>query len=212
MQATVAAQGAVAAPIARRGVHARALATPCVAPMQQRAAGVNAPKVAARNVAAHAKGAIKPMEATFTEFKLVDKDVKADWWALVASAEFFFCDAQNEQVAENLRERVRYLGEKGEAVEMLFVCEPEWLDRLFPEEAKKIRRPAVALLCPDKSWMTFMRIRLDRVIEVQLPNMTAAEVATSTAPVPKFKIEDKGWTAPYVPYAWGWWERFMLKK
>lgn len=37
---------------------------------------------------------------------------------------------------------------------MLFVCEPEWLERLFPEEAKKIRRPAVALLCPDKHWMT----------------------------------------------------------
>lgn len=124
-----------------------------------------------------------------------------------------------------------------------------------------------------------MRIRLDRVIEVSLPNMTAAEVATSTqvresrwesaawegpgsaargrraggrgclcpggprasprhprlvascltpaaaplflplvsAPplkqeVPKFKIDAETWNAPYVPYAYGWWERFMLKK
>lgn len=30
--------------------------------------------------------------------------------------------------------------------------------------------------------------------------------------VPKFKIDAEKWTAPYVPYAWGWWERFMLKK
>lgn len=56
-----------------------------------------------------------------------------------------------------------------------------------------------------------MRIRLDRVIEVSLPNMTAAEVATSTVEVPKFKIaEDNKWTAPYVPYAYGWWQKFML--
>lgn len=73
---------------------------------------------------------------------------------MLANAEFFFNDAQNEQIAENLRERVRYLSEKGEDVDMLFVCEPEWLERLFPEQAKRLRRPAVALLCPDRSWMT----------------------------------------------------------
>ena len=53
-----------------------------------------------------------------------------------------------------MRERVRYQTEQGQAVDMLFVCEPEWLERLFPTEAKKIRRPAVALVCPDKTWMT----------------------------------------------------------
>lgn len=96
---------------------------------------------------------------------------------------------------------------------MLFACEPAWLEQMFPAEAAKCKRPAVALLSPDKTWITFMRIRLDRVIEVSLPNMTAEEVATSTAEVPRFKIdEDNPWTAPYVPYAWGWWERFMIKK
>ncbi|KAI3432890.1 hypothetical protein D9Q98_010472 [Chlorella vulgaris] len=179
----------------------------------QRAHSVTAPQVgpvcSPRSVAAHAKGAIKPMESTFTQFNLVDKTKKLNWVALLANAEFFFNDAQNEQIAENLRERVRYLTEKGEEVEMLFVCEPEWLERLFPEEAKKLRRPAVALLCPDQSWMTFMRIRLDRVIEVKLPNMSAEEVAVSTQQVPKFP-PPANWTAPYKPYAWGWWERFML--
>lgn len=72
---------------------------------------------------------------------------------------------------------------------------------------------SVTLHCPPSPWpRSFMRIRLDRVIEVSLPNMTAAEVATSTAEIPKFKIDAEKWTAPYVPYAWGWWERFMLKK
>ena len=54
-----------------------------------------------------------------------------------------------------------------------------------------------------------MRIRLDRVIEVSLPGMTAAQVGTSTQEVPKFP-PPQNWTAPYVPYAWGWWNRFML--
>lgn len=37
---------------------------------------------------------------------------QADWIALIAGAEFFFNDSQNESMAENLRERVRYLNEK----------------------------------------------------------------------------------------------------
>lgn len=77
MQATLQLQAAAAAPVARRTQQTRALAGPCTAPQQPR---VNAPKVGAitpqRNVAAHAKGAIKPMEATFTEFTLVDKSKK----------------------------------------------------------------------------------------------------------------------------------------
>jgi hypothetical protein len=54
-----------------------------------------------------------------------------------------------------------------------------------------------------------MRLRLDRVMEMSLPNMTAEEVATSGAPVPNYP-PPANWTAPYVPYAQGWWERFML--
>lgn len=67
-----------AAPAAR--VQARRQQVVCAAaPMQQRAVGVVAPKVgrpSSRNVAAHAKGAIKPMEATFTDFELIDKNTK----------------------------------------------------------------------------------------------------------------------------------------
>lgn len=80
MQATLQLQAAAPASAARRTQQNRAVSTPCTAPQQQRAAAFNAPKVgsmtAQRNVAAHAKGAIKPMEATFTDFKLVDKSHK----------------------------------------------------------------------------------------------------------------------------------------
>lgn len=76
MQATLTIQ---AAPVAR--VQARRQQVACsAAASQQRAVSVVAPKVGGltsqRNVAAHAKGAIKPMEATFTDFKLVDKSKK----------------------------------------------------------------------------------------------------------------------------------------
>lgn len=43
---------------------------------------------------------------------------------------------------------------QGEPVEMLFACEPKWLEEKFPAEAAKCKRPAVALICPDKTWMT----------------------------------------------------------
>ena len=76
MQATLTLQ---AAPAARVQARRQQVACSAVAP-QQRAVSVVAPKVGGitsqRNVAAHAKGAIKPMEATFTEFKLVDKSKK----------------------------------------------------------------------------------------------------------------------------------------
>ena len=76
MQALTFAPAAVAPAAARRSQQVRCQA----APMQQRSLGATPARVGAaagqRSVAAHAKGAIKPMEATFTEFKLVDKDFK----------------------------------------------------------------------------------------------------------------------------------------
>ena len=80
MQATLQVQAAAPASTSRRPQQTRCLVSASMGPMQQRAVGVNAPKVGAvvpqRNVVAHAKGPIKPMEATFTEFQLVDKDTK----------------------------------------------------------------------------------------------------------------------------------------
>ena len=56
-----------------------------------------------------------------------------------------------------------------------------------------------------------MKLRLDRVLKLDLGALSLEEAATSTQPVPEFKAPEK-WTAPYTPYASGWWEVFMLKQ
>ncbi len=66
-------------------------------------------------------------------------------------------DVQNEAFAEQLRERVRLFGEKGRARDFFLVCEPQWLDARFPDEATRVRRPCVALVSTDKIWITCAR-------------------------------------------------------
>jgi hypothetical protein len=134
--------------------------------------------------------------------------LQPEWTALVARAEFFFNDVQNEALAEQLRELKRYYEEQGRELDFFFVSEPAWLSR-FPE-ANKVKRPCVALVSTDKTWMTFMKLRLDRVLKLDLGNMSIDEATKSTAPLPEFKPPEQ-WTAPYSPYAYGWWEVFMRK-
>ena len=77
MQATLQLQAAAPASACHRPQQTRCPAVASMVPMQQRAAGASAPKVglaSQRAVAAQAN--IKPMEATFTEFNLVDKTQK----------------------------------------------------------------------------------------------------------------------------------------
>ena len=62
-------------------------------------------------------------------------------------------DVQNESLAEQLREKVRHYGIKGHEVDFFLVPEPEWLDACYPEKAKRIGRPCVALVSPDHVWM-----------------------------------------------------------
>lgn len=71
----------------------------------------------------------------------------------MANAEFFLNDVQNESVAEQLRERVRYFKEKGRPVDFYLVPNPTWLDARYPEQGKLVRRPCVALVSTDKQWI-----------------------------------------------------------
>ncbi len=79
--------------------------------------------------------------------------LQAEWAAVVANAEFMLHDVQNESFAEQLRERRRYLREKGMGQNFWLVSEPAWLDERFPDDAKKVRRPCVALISTDKKWI-----------------------------------------------------------
>ena len=71
----------------------------------------------------------------------------------MANAEFMLHNVQNEAFAEQLRERRRLFAEKEQPLDFWLVSEPAWLDELFPEQAKKVRRPCVALVSTDKIWM-----------------------------------------------------------
>ena len=80
--------------------------------------------------------------------------VQAKWYALVANAKFMLHDVQNEAFAEQLRERVRLFGEKDRKLDFFLVSEPKWLEEKFPQEAKQVGRPCVALVSTDKIWIT----------------------------------------------------------
>lgn len=59
-------------------------------------------------------------------------------------------------------------------------------------------------------YCSFMKLRLDRVLKLDLGKMAIDDATKSTAPLPEFKPPEK-WSAPYSPYAYGWWEVFMRK-
>jgi len=139
---------------------------------------------------------------------LTPKTQKQRWVAVVANAEFFVSDPQNESFAEVLRERVRYFGEQGRKRDFFFVPNPAWLDAQFPEQAKQVRRPCLALVSTDDRWMTFVKLRLDRVMRLELPADFSPEQALEAgAPLPELKMTGK-WTAPYPAYAAGWHKAF----
>lgn len=132
----------------------------------------------------------------------------------MASAEFMLHDVQNEAFAEQLRERRRLLLERDTEVNFFLVSEPAWLEEKFPDKAKQVRRPCVALISTDQQWITFMKLRLDRVLKLELGEATPEEALKSLAPVPDFKPLNqtvKNYTAPYPPYKPGWWQQFEPK-
>ncbi|KAF8072354.1 hypothetical protein HT031_000013 [Scenedesmus sp. PABB004] len=136
------------------------------------------------------------------------QETATTWYALVANAEFFCNDVQNEPLAEQLRERVRYFQEQGRPTDFYLVPNPAWLDARFPAEAKQVRRPCMALVSTDKQWVTFMKLRLDRVMKLELPaDMAPADITAPGEALPEFKKPEK-WTAPYAMYAPKWWEKF----
>jgi len=146
-------------------------------------------------------------EAQEADGAVSDAPVK-DWIGLVANAEFMLHDVQNEALAEQLRERVRLFKEKDREVDFWLVPEPVWLDQMFAERAKAVRRPCVALVSTDKTWMTFMKLRLDRVMVCELGPVSKDEALAVGGDVPEFGEFSK-WTAPYSPYAKGWWKPFL---
>lgn len=55
----------------------------------------------------------------------------------------------------------------------------------------------------------FMKLRLDRVMKLELGALTPEQALAATADFPEFPPLDRAkWTAPYSPYRPGWWKAF----
>ena len=72
----------------------------------------------------------------------------------MANSDFMLHDVQNESFAEQLRERRRLFQEQNKEMDFFLVPDPKWLDTNFAAEGKRVRRPCVALVSPDKIWIT----------------------------------------------------------
>ena len=77
-----------------------------------------------------------------------------EWHALIANADFFCNEVHNEAIAEQLRERARYYNEQGRETDFFLVPNPKWLDAKYPDKAKQVRRPCMALVSSDTVWIT----------------------------------------------------------
>uniref|UniRef100_A0A0D9VTM4 Ycf54-like protein n=1 Tax=Leersia perrieri TaxID=77586 RepID=A0A0D9VTM4_9ORYZ len=138
-----------------------------------------------------------------------DQEVKAKkYYFLVANAKFMLDEEEHFQ--EQLKEKLRNYGEREKEQDFWLVVEPKFLER-FPDITKRLKRPAVALVSTDGNWITFMKLRLDRVLAGQFEAETAEEALASDPAELKFEKPEK-WTAPYPKYEYGWWEPFLPPK
>ncbi|KAF5821869.1 putative Ycf54-like superfamily protein [Helianthus annuus] len=124
---------------------------------------------------------------------------------VVANAKFMLDEEEHFQ--EQLFERVRLFKERNMEQDFWLVIEPKFLDK-FPNITKRLKRPAVALVSTNGTWIKFMKLRLDRVL-LESFEAESIEEALAFNPVNlEFEKPDK-WVAPYPKYEYGWWESFL---
>ncbi|XP_050219549.1 uncharacterized protein LOC126669943 [Mercurialis annua] len=128
------------------------------------------------------------------------------YYFLVANAKFMLDEEEHFQ--EQMFERLRLYGERNKEQDFWLVIEPKFLDK-FPNIAKRLKRPAVALVSTNGTWITFMKLRLDRVLADSFEAATLEEALASNPATLEFE-KPKNWTAPYPKYESGWWETFLL--
>ncbi|RCV44961.1 hypothetical protein SEVIR_9G420000v4 [Setaria viridis] len=130
------------------------------------------------------------------------------YYFLVANAKFMLDEEEHFQ--EQLAEKLRNYAERDIERDFWLVIEPKFLDR-FPNITKRLKRPAVALVSNDGNWITFMKLRLDRVLQGQFDAESVEEALASNPVELKFDKPEK-WTAPYPKYEFGWWKPFLPPK
>ncbi|KAL3517930.1 hypothetical protein ACH5RR_020519 [Cinchona calisaya] len=127
------------------------------------------------------------------------------YYFVVANAKFML--DEEEHFKEQLYERQRLYGEREKEQDFWLVIEPKFLDK-FPDITKRLKRPAVALVSTNGPWITFMKLRLDRVLQESYEADSLEEALASNPVTLEFEKPDK-WAAPYPKYEFGWWEPFL---
>ncbi|CAA7032350.1 unnamed protein product [Microthlaspi erraticum] len=146
--------------------------------------------------------------ATSVQQQSDNKGESTKYYFLVANAKFMLDEEEHFQ--EQLFERLRYYGEREKELDFWLVIEPKFLDK-FPKITQRLRRPAVALVSTNGSWITFMKLRLDRVLAESFEATSLDEALASNPTTLEFD-KPKNWVAPYPKYEPGWWETFLPKK
>ncbi|KAK9153382.1 hypothetical protein Sjap_000862 [Stephania japonica] len=133
------------------------------------------------------------------------KEVEKKYYFVVANAKFML--DEEEHFKELLFERLRLYGERNKEQDFWLVIEPKFLDK-FPDITKRLKRPAVALVSTNGPWITFMKLRLDRVLAESYESNSLEEALASNPTNLEFE-KPENWVAPYPKYEYGWWESFL---
>ncbi|KAL3616257.1 hypothetical protein CASFOL_039647 [Castilleja foliolosa] len=127
---------------------------------------------------------------------------------VVANAKFMLDEEEHFQ--ELLGERLRLFQERNKEQDFWLVIEPKFLDK-FPNISTRLKRPAVALVSTNGPWITYMKLRLDRVLQESFEAESLEEALASDPVNIEFGKAEK-WTAPYPKYEFGWWDPFLPSK
>jgi hypothetical protein len=136
------------------------------------------------------------------------------YYYIVANAQFMLYE--EEHAMEVIREKRRFMSEKGMERDFWMVPNPEFLDS-NPEIDNRVRKPCCALVSTDERWITFMKLRYDKVLMGSFTGSTDVKEALKTkggdpvAAVPEFKLPAQ-WdaTVPYPKYAEDWYKPFLV--
>ena len=110
-------------------------------------------------------------------------------------------------IFEQLREKRRHYMELGKEIDFFIVPEPAFV-YANPNEYANVGKPCAALISSDETWITFMKLRIDKVRLVELGQCAPEEALKSSRDIPDFSKPER-WTAPYLQYSPGWWRSFV---
>mmetsp|Transcript_27788 Transcript_27788/g.94840 ORF Transcript_27788/g.94840 Transcript_27788/m.94840 type:complete len:179 (+) Transcript_27788:3-539(+) len=157
---------------------------------------------AGRRAAKLATRAVSEPSATNT---VLTDDSSRKFSFIVANANFMLNDENSEHFPELLRERRRHYLETDEPINFWVVEQPAFVDSLG-EVSGRIGRPCVAVVSTDDVFITFLKLRMDRVLKGELEGKPS-EVLKSDGEIEPFP-QPASWTAPYAKYGHGWWHVF----